>query len=205
MKECARAGRVLTEAELNPTPTITPIAMPTANPTITFPELEIKYPGSEVGQTRQTPEVSQDNYKSVSPPSANTRHQRRGRTIAEDYLFHMMDVPTSTQPFTTQQATSCKFPLLFLCNIASSVLDKETRELLEYCHLLKHPIYKDVCSKVFGEEIRHHTTTTETIAFMSKCNIPQARRRDITYGRIVCNYCPKKKDPHRTHITMGEN
>jgi hypothetical protein len=40
---------------------------------------------------------------------------------------------------------------------------------------------------------------------MAKQEIPQAQCRDITYGRIVCNYCPKKKNPHRTHITMGEN
>ncbi len=40
---------------------------------------------------------------------------------------------------------------------------------------------------------------------MAKQDIPQARCRDITYGRIVCNYRPEKKDPHRTGITMGEN
>jgi hypothetical protein len=40
---------------------------------------------------------------------------------------------------------------------------------------------------------------------MAKQEIPQARRRDITYGRIVCNYCPKKNDPHRMRIMMGGN
>jgi hypothetical protein len=40
---------------------------------------------------------------------------------------------------------------------------------------------------------------------MAKQDIPQARHRDITYGRIVCNYCPKKKDPHCMHIRMGGN
>ena len=33
--------------------------------------------------------------------------------------------------------------------------------------------------------------------------IPQNRRKDITYGRIVCTHRLEKKDPHRTHITMG--
>ncbi len=40
---------------------------------------------------------------------------------------------------------------------------------------------------------------------MEKQDIPQARCRDITYGWIVCNYWPKKKDPHHTRITMGGN
>ena len=33
--------------------------------------------------------------------------------------------------------------------------------------------------------------------------ITQNRRKDITYGRIVCNYCSEKKDPYHTRITMG--
>ncbi len=62
-------------------PTTTPRAAPTANPTTSFPDLEFKYPDRDVGQPRQTPVVSQDDHKSVSPPSANTRHQYRRRTI----------------------------------------------------------------------------------------------------------------------------
>jgi hypothetical protein len=116
-----------------------------------------------------------------------------------------MYMPTPTQPFTTRQAALRKFLLQFLCNFASAVLNNETGDLLEYCHLLKHPKYKDVWSKLFGKEIGHLATTTKTIAFMSKQDIPQARFRDITYGWIVCNYCPKKKDPHCTRIMMGGN
>jgi hypothetical protein len=40
---------------------------------------------------------------------------------------------------------------------------------------------------------------------MAKQDIPQARHRDITYGWIVCNYHPEKKDPHRMCIKMGGN
>jgi hypothetical protein len=152
-KEHAHFERVLTKTEPNPTPTTMPSAAPTANPTTTFPDLEIKYSDSDVGQPWQTPVVSQDNYKSVSPSSTNTRHQRRGRTITEDFLFHMMDVLTLTQPFNTQQAALRKFPLQFLCNFASTALDDETGDLLEYFHLLKHPKYKDVWSKSFGKKI----------------------------------------------------
>ncbi len=65
----------------------------------------------------------------------------------------MMDIPFQTQPFTNKQATTRKFPLQFLCNFASAILDNETGDLLEYCHLLKHLKYKDVWSNSFGKEI----------------------------------------------------
>jgi hypothetical protein len=58
---------------------------------------------------------------------------------------------------------------------------------------------------LFDKEIWHLATTTETIAFMDKQQIPQVRRKDITYGQIVCDYCLEKKDPYRMHITMGRN
>jgi hypothetical protein len=74
LKERAQAGRVLTKAEPNLNPTTTPTAAPNANPTISFSDLKIEYPDSGVGQSRQTPVVSQDDHESVSPPSANTRH-----------------------------------------------------------------------------------------------------------------------------------
>ncbi len=102
LKERTHAERVLAKAEPNPTPTTTPRAAPTTNPTTTFPDLEIEHPDSDVGRPWQIPVVTQDDYKSVSPPSTNTGHQHRGSTITEDFLFHMMDVPTPTQLFTTQ-------------------------------------------------------------------------------------------------------
>jgi hypothetical protein len=46
-----------------------------------------------------------------------------------------------------------KFPLQFLFDFASAVLDNETGDLLEYQHLLKHPKYKDIWSKSIGKEI----------------------------------------------------
>jgi hypothetical protein len=73
----AHAKRVCTKAEPIPTHTATPRAVPTVNPTTTSPELEMDYPDIDVWLTRQTPLVSQDDYNSVSPPSANRHHQRK--------------------------------------------------------------------------------------------------------------------------------
>ena len=40
---------------------------------------------------------------------------------------------------------------------------------------------------------------------MAKQEILKARRKDITYGRIICTYRSEKKDPYHTRITMGGN
>jgi hypothetical protein len=124
-----------------------------------------------LGILNGTPLVSQDD---DDAPSANTQLQQKKRTITQDYLFHTMDIPFQTQPFTNKQAASRKFPLQLLCNFASAVLDDETGDLLKYCHLLKHPKYKGVWSNSFGKEIQRLATTTKTIAFMAKEEIPQA-------------------------------
>ena len=64
---------------------------------------------------------------------------------------------------------------------------------------------KDTWSQSFGKEIRRLATTTETIFFINKQEIPNERKGDVTYGRIVCVYQEGKKDKYRTRITMGGN
>jgi hypothetical protein len=116
-----------------------------------------------------------------------------------------MEQPGYKAPFTPRQAASRKYPLQLLCDMAYAILDDETGDLLEYRHLIKHPKYKDVWSNSFSTEMRRLVTTTETIFFKRKDEIPQERRKDITYGRIVCTFRPEKKAPNRTRITMGGN
>jgi hypothetical protein len=51
-----------------------------------------------------------------------------------------------------------KGPLQFLCDLAYAKLNDETGDLLEYCHLMKHPKYKDTWTKSFSKEIICLTT-----------------------------------------------
>jgi hypothetical protein len=106
----------------------------------------------------------------------HTRQQQRVQTLTQDVLFHMMDVRPEglPQPVKLCQAARCNYHLQFLCDFAYAVLDNETGDLLEYRHLLKHPKYKDAWSQSFGKEIRRLATVTETIAFLTKQEIPQA-------------------------------
>jgi hypothetical protein len=115
-------------------------------------------------------------------------------------MMHMMELPgDKVMPFTPQQAASQKYPLQFLYNLANAVLDNKTRDLLEYWHVIKHQEYRETWSKSFGTEIQRLATTTETIFFVDRKEIPQDRQRNITYGRICCNYW----EQNRMHIELA--
>jgi hypothetical protein len=180
LKERAQAARMSNETN-EQSSTTEPTTTTTTTP-MSFPPLELEYPNLDTGMLQGTPMISQDEMGGNSSPAANICRQQKVRTITQDYLFRLMDTPELLQLFTNQHAASCRYPLQFLCNFANAVLDDETGNLLEYQHLLKHPKYKEVWSKSFGKEIRHLATTTETIAFMDKQQIPKARHKDITYG-----------------------
>ncbi len=89
LKECTRDERVHNE-ELNQPAIPSPL-----------PPLEVTYPAIDVGTLQGTPVISQDDDNLIhSTPSANTRFQRQVRTLTQDYLYHMMDIPGITKPFT---------------------------------------------------------------------------------------------------------
>ncbi len=177
------------------------------NSPTSLPSLELnECPDLDIG-TLGTPIISQDKDEDISPPAVNTQQQRQICTLTQDqnYMLHMMEIPGYEAPFTPPQSASRSFQLQFLCDFANAVLDEDTGNLLEYRHLIKHPKYKETWSNSFGQEIRRLTTTKKTIFFINETNIPQDRRGDITYGRIVCAYREEKKDKYRTQITIGGN
>jgi hypothetical protein len=170
---------------------------------IPSPSFEIEDNNDTANTPQSIPQITQD--KHDSPPSANMQQQRETRTLTQEFMLHCMEIPGYKAPFTAKQAASRKYPLQFLCDLAYAVLDDETGNLLEYRHLMKHPKYKDVWTKSFGTEIHRLATTTETIFFVQRENIPDDRKGDETCARIVCTYCKGKKDKYRTRITMGGN
>ncbi|KAL7524797.1 hypothetical protein ACHAXR_000721, partial [Thalassiosira sp. AJA248-18] len=95
---------------------------------------------------------------------------------------------------------------------ANTVLDGETGEHLEYCHLIQRPKYREVWGKSFGDEIgrlaqglKGRVDGTDTFLFIHKHEVPADRRKDVTYDRICCNVRPEKKDPNQVRITAGSN
>jgi hypothetical protein len=99
---------------------------------MSFPPLEVEYPDLNTGMLRETLMTSQDEIGNNLSPAANTCLQWKVRTITQDYLFHLMDIPGLPQLFTNQQAASQKYPLQFLCDFAYAVLDDKTGNLLKY-------------------------------------------------------------------------
>ena len=52
-----------------------------------------------------------------------------------------------------QKAASRKYPLKLFCELAGAVLDKETGDLLDYRHLVKHLNHKKIWGGAFGKEV----------------------------------------------------
>ena len=44
---------------------------------------------------------------------------------------------------------------------------------------------------------------TDTIHFIHKHQLPADRWKDVTYGRICCNYREQKEEKNRTRLTVG--
>ena len=50
---------------------------------------------------------------------------------------------------------------------------------------------------------KHIIKETGTFKVIRFNNIPFEKRKDICHTREVCEYCPDKDDPNRTHITIS--
>ena len=94
--------------------------------------------------------------------------------------------------------------------IAGAIVDRETGEQLEYCHLKKHPKYQETWKISYGHEIRWlaqrmqgRVKGTNTMFFIREKEIPTNKICSITYGRLVCDYQEGKVEPNRTRFTMG--
>eukprot|EP00804_Cyclotella_cryptica_P005133 CCRYP_011532-RA/>CCRYP_011532-RA protein AED:0.44 eAED:0.44 QI:0/-1/0/1/-1/1/1/0/295 len=93
---------------------------------------------------------------------------------------------------------------------ALAEMDKSTGKLLNYHQLLWHPVYQGdwtiSSANEFGrlaQGVGGRIKGTDTIRFICKSDIPQDRRKDVTYGRFVCNARPEKAEPNRTRFTVG--
>jgi hypothetical protein len=110
-REHAQAQRVKEQqlaAEQQASPLTTPTPFPPSRCAQTgFPDLEVEsYPNMDIGNLQGTPIISQDKEDNTDHPDANTRQQRQIRTLTQDYMLHMMEIPGYTTPFSPRQAAS---------------------------------------------------------------------------------------------------
>jgi hypothetical protein len=80
---------------------------------------------------------------------------------------------------------------------------------MEYTALVKDPSLQPLLKRGFGNELGRlfqgirDIPGTDTCFFVELTNIPKDRK--ITYGKIVCDYKPSKKEKERVRLTVGGN
>ncbi len=100
------------------------------------------------------------------------------------------------------------------CNLhsktAQAIFDKESGQMLKYWKLITHPKYWGAWTHSSANEfgrlaqgVGSRIEGTNTIFFVQKKDIPADRRRDVTYGKFVCEYKPNKTEQERTRFTVG--
>jgi hypothetical protein len=77
---------------------------------------------------------------------------------------------------------------------------------MEYTALMKDPSLQPLWKRIFGNEIGRlfqgirDIFGTDTCLFFELTNIPKDRK--ITYGKIVCDYKPHKKEKERNDVHL---
>jgi hypothetical protein len=183
--------RITTEPQ--PPPRVTasvPPAPPRVEPTVVSPSLQIQAPSNNITTTP------------TLPHRYPTRHIISQYSQDEEANL-ITNMPTTGDGIHTTNQSSQQ-------NWAHAVIDPDTGASLEYCHLIKSDKHRDTWLKSFANElgrlaqgIKGRVKSTSTILFINHKEIPQDRRKDVTYGRICCNVRPQKEEQHRTRLTVG--
>jgi hypothetical protein len=90
---------------------------------------------------------------------------------------------------------------------ANAVIHPTTGKEMEYMALMKDPHLQPLWQRGFGNECGRlfqgirEIPVTDTCFFTKLTNIPKDRK--ITYGKIVCDYKPHKKEKERVRLTVG--
>jgi hypothetical protein len=90
---------------------------------------------------------------------------------------------------------------------ANAVIHPVTGKEMEYMALMKDPRLQPLWKRGFGNECGRlfqgirDITGTDTCFFIKLTNVPKDRK--MTYGKIVCDYKPHKKEKERVRLTVG--
>jgi hypothetical protein len=92
-------------------------------------------------------------------------------------------------------------------HLANAVIHPVTGKEIEYMALMKDPRLQTLWKQGFGNECGRlfqgirYIPGTDTCFFIKLTNIPKDRK--ITYGKIVCDYKPHKKEKERVRLIVG--
>jgi hypothetical protein len=134
-----------------------------------------------------------------SPPRVPTRSQRLSPRNLSQNDFCGMD--------TAHMAIALGDNHWSRQNKANAVIHPVTGKEMEYSALMKDPRLQPLWTRGFGNECGRlfqgirDISGTGTCFFIKLTNIPKDRH--ITYGKIVCNYKPHKKEKECVRLTIG--
>jgi hypothetical protein len=134
-----------------------------------------------------------------SPPRVPTGSQRRlPRNLSQDDFYGMesahMVIALGNNHWTQRHQ-------------ANAVIHPVTGKEMEYSDLMKDPRLQPLWTRGFGNECGRlfqgiqDILGTDTCFFIELKKIPKDRK--ITYGKIVCDYKPYKKEEERVRLTVG--
>jgi hypothetical protein len=90
---------------------------------------------------------------------------------------------------------------------SNAVVHPVTGKEMEYTALVKDPSLQPLWKRGFGNEVGRlfqgirDITGTDTCFFVELTNITKDKK--ITYGKIVCDYKPHKKEKERVRLVVG--
>jgi hypothetical protein len=90
---------------------------------------------------------------------------------------------------------------------ANAFVHPVTGKEMEYMALMKDPSLQPLWKRGFGNEVERlfqgirDIPGTDTCFLVELTNIPKDRQ--ITYGKIICDYKPHKKEKERVRLTVG--
>jgi hypothetical protein len=152
--------------------------------------------------------ISQDEDDNKPNHRYNTRSQIS--SIMQEAMLACIDITKQKFEISAAKLAIRKFPLIWICEIANSVLGKQG-ELLEYQHLIANPKTRATWTHSYGNELEwlaqgmpRQVTGTDTIFFIPKDKVLRARAKDVTYGLVTCLIRPEKtNEPNRTRLVAG--
>jgi hypothetical protein len=110
----------------------------------------------------------------------------------QEAMLACIDITKPTFNISAAKLATQKFPLLWFCKLANSVLGKQGK-LLEYQHLIANCKTQATCTHSYGNKLRQlaqgmpsRVTGMDTIFFIPKDKVPRARAKNITYSLITC-------------------
>jgi hypothetical protein len=93
--------------------------------------------------------------------------------------------------------------------LANVVIHPVTGKSMEYMALMKDPHLQPLWTRCFGNECGHLFQGIGDIVGTNKCFFIKltfiTKDRKITYGKIVCDYKPHKKEKERIRLTVGRD